>query len=78
MTGDAPERRQGEGARAVVETHGRLLWQAGKGARVVFPHAAARQGSTPGEGGPDRLAAFLREERATWDPVVRAIGLVMQ
>ena len=40
--------------------------------------ALARQGSTPGEGGPDRLVAFLREERATWDPVVRAIGLVMQ
>jgi tripartite-type tricarboxylate transporter receptor subunit TctC len=40
--------------------------------------ALARQGSTPGEGGPERLAAFLREERATWDPVVRAIGLVMQ
>jgi tripartite-type tricarboxylate transporter receptor subunit TctC len=40
--------------------------------------ALARQGSTPGEGGPERLATFLREERATWDPVVRAIGLVMQ
>jgi tripartite-type tricarboxylate transporter receptor subunit TctC len=40
--------------------------------------ALARQGSTPGDGGPARLAAFLREERATWDPVVRAIGLVMQ
>ena len=40
--------------------------------------ALARQGSTAGEGGPERLAAFLREERATWDPVVRAIGLVMQ
>ena len=40
--------------------------------------ALARQGSTAGEGGPARLAAFLREERATWDPVVRAIGLVMQ
>ena len=40
--------------------------------------ALARQGSTPGEGGPERLTAFLREERATWDPVVRAIGLVMQ
>ena len=40
--------------------------------------ALARQGSAPGFGDPDRLAAFLREERATWDPVVRAIGLVMQ
>jgi tripartite-type tricarboxylate transporter receptor subunit TctC len=40
--------------------------------------ALARQGSTPGGGGPDQLAVFLREERATWDPVVRAIGLVMQ
>ncbi len=40
--------------------------------------ALARQGSTAGEGGPAQLAAFLREERATWDPVVRAIGLVMQ
>jgi tripartite-type tricarboxylate transporter receptor subunit TctC len=40
--------------------------------------ALARQGSTPGDGGPERLATFLREERATWDPVVRAIGLVMQ
>jgi len=38
----------------------------------------ARQGSTPGDGGPARLAAFLREERTTWDPVVRAIGLVLQ
>jgi len=40
--------------------------------------ALARQGSTPGDGGPARLAAFLREERTTWDPVVRAIGLVLQ
>lgn len=40
--------------------------------------ALARQGSTPGDGSPARLAAFLREERTTWDPVVRAIGLVMQ
>jgi tripartite-type tricarboxylate transporter receptor subunit TctC len=40
--------------------------------------ALARQGSMAGEGGPARLATFLREERATWDPVVRAIGLVMQ
>jgi tripartite-type tricarboxylate transporter receptor subunit TctC len=40
--------------------------------------ALLRQGATPGDGGPARLAAFLREERATWDPVVRAIGLVMQ
>jgi len=40
--------------------------------------ALTRQGSTPGEGGPEQLAAFLREERATWEPVVRAIGLVMQ
>jgi tripartite-type tricarboxylate transporter receptor subunit TctC len=38
----------------------------------------ARQGSTAGHGGPGELAAFLREERALWDPVVRAIGLVMQ
>ncbi|MGG5891000.1 Bug family tripartite tricarboxylate transporter substrate binding protein [Falsiroseomonas sp. HC035] len=40
--------------------------------------ALARQGSTPGRGGPDQLAAFLREERTTWEPVVRAIGLVLQ
>lgn len=40
--------------------------------------ALERQGSTPGAGGPDLLAAFLRDERATWEPVVRAIGLVMQ
>lgn len=44
----------------------------------IVRSALARQGSTPGEGGPDQLAAFLREERTTWDPVVRAIGLVMQ
>ena len=44
-----------------------------------LPNAGlARQGSTPGRGGPDQLAAFLREERTTWDPVVRAIGLVLQ
>jgi tripartite-type tricarboxylate transporter receptor subunit TctC len=40
--------------------------------------ALLRQGATPGRGGAAQLAAFLREERATWDPVVRAIGLVMQ
>jgi len=40
--------------------------------------ALLRQGSTPGQGGPAQLDAFLREERATWEPVVRAIGLVMQ
>lgn len=40
--------------------------------------ALARQGATPAGGGPARLAAFLREERATWEPVIRAIGLTLQ
>lgn len=40
--------------------------------------ALARQGSTPRGGSPEELAAFLREERTTWEPVIRAIGLVMQ
>jgi len=40
--------------------------------------ALARQGATPGGGGPARLTAFLREERTTWDPIVRSLNLVLQ
>ncbi len=40
--------------------------------------ALARQGAVPVRSGPEHLAAFLREERATWTPVIRSIGLTMQ
>jgi len=38
----------------------------------------ARQGAVAARSDPAHLAAFLREERATWEPVIREIGLVMQ
>jgi tripartite-type tricarboxylate transporter receptor subunit TctC len=37
--------------------------------------ALARQGAQAAVSNPDHLAAFLREERETWEPIVRAIGL---
>jgi tripartite-type tricarboxylate transporter receptor subunit TctC len=40
--------------------------------------ALARQGSTVAQGGAEALGAFLREERATWTPVIRAIGLALR
>jgi tripartite-type tricarboxylate transporter receptor subunit TctC len=40
--------------------------------------ALARQGSTPTRSGPEHLTEFLRAERATWEPVVRASGLRLE
>lgn len=37
--------------------------------------ALARQGAEPAASNPEHLAAYLAEERATWTPVIRAIGL---
>jgi tripartite-type tricarboxylate transporter receptor subunit TctC len=35
----------------------------------------ARQGAIAAESGPAHLAAFLRQEREIWEPIVRSIGL---
>jgi tripartite-type tricarboxylate transporter receptor subunit TctC len=40
--------------------------------------ALARQGQVASDGGAAALTDFLREERAIWTPVVRAIGLTLQ
>jgi len=40
--------------------------------------ALLRQGSVAAQGGAEALAEFLREERAIWTPVIRAIGLTLQ
>jgi len=40
--------------------------------------ALARQGAEPAASGPDHLAAYLAAERATWEPVIRAIGLKLE
>ncbi|MBU8544595.1 MULTISPECIES: Bug family tripartite tricarboxylate transporter substrate binding protein [Roseomonadaceae] len=37
--------------------------------------ALDRIGALPATSGPDHLAAYLAEERATWEPVIRRIGL---
>lgn len=37
--------------------------------------ALDRIGALPAASGPDHLAAYLAEERATWEPVIRRIGL---
>ncbi|NKC30487.1 Bug family tripartite tricarboxylate transporter substrate binding protein [Falsiroseomonas selenitidurans] len=37
--------------------------------------ALARIGALPAASGPDHLAAYLRAERETWEPVIRRIGL---
>ncbi len=40
--------------------------------------ALTRQGALPVRSGPEHLANFLREERVTWDPIIRAAGLTLQ
>ena len=40
--------------------------------------ALARQGAEPATSGPEHLAAYLAAERATWEPVIRAIGLKLE
>jgi tripartite-type tricarboxylate transporter receptor subunit TctC len=40
--------------------------------------ALARQGALPARSGPEHLAEYIRAERATWDPVIRAIGLRLE
>jgi tripartite-type tricarboxylate transporter receptor subunit TctC len=40
--------------------------------------ALARQGALPAASGPEHLAAYLATERATWEPVIRAIGLRLE
>jgi tripartite-type tricarboxylate transporter receptor subunit TctC len=37
--------------------------------------ALARQGAEPAASNPEHLAQYLAQERATWTPVIRAIGL---
>ncbi len=40
--------------------------------------ALARQGAEPAVSGPAHLAAYLAQERETWEPVIRAIGLRLE
>jgi tripartite-type tricarboxylate transporter receptor subunit TctC len=40
--------------------------------------ALTRQGAVAVRSGPEHLAAFLRDERATWEPIIRASGLVLR
>ncbi len=37
--------------------------------------ALSRQGAEPATSGPEHLAEYLAQERATWTPIIRAIGL---
>ncbi|WP_170984767.1 tripartite tricarboxylate transporter substrate binding protein [Roseomonas sp. AR75] len=40
--------------------------------------ALSRQGAEAVPSSPAQLTAFLQEERATWDPIVKSIGLTLQ
>jgi tripartite-type tricarboxylate transporter receptor subunit TctC len=44
----------------------------------VVRAALLRQGASPARSDPAHLAAFLREEKATWEPIIRATGLTLQ
>ncbi|WP_372622157.1 Bug family tripartite tricarboxylate transporter substrate binding protein [Falsiroseomonas sp.] len=63
-----PESILRRAAEAVAAAHG------DEAVRTVL----ANQGALPAQSGPAHLAEFLRAERTTWEPIVRAIGLTLR